>query len=167
MRGFLARFETVAAQLAASASGGPPAAPPQALSAPALALQWLQQAEPLPAGSYSPDRLQDCVGLPTGTAGGTIVALGTRRRVCNAVRLCTLGYMPSFELRQKRVSLQVWCSHGTAIQSRLRSEVPAHLRSVFACSLDAGWVKYESSGSTSLIKPRMCCQKLPANRCSF
>ena len=79
VRGFLSRFETVGSQVAAGSQGAAPAAPPAALSASALALQWMQHDDPLPPGSYSAELLQECVGLPAATAGGNIVPLGSRR----------------------------------------------------------------------------------------
>lgn len=78
VRGFMGRFETVEAQVAADAAVGP-LATPAPLSASALALQWLQEDKPLPPGSYHADRLQDCSRLPVETAAGSIVPLGSRR----------------------------------------------------------------------------------------
>ena len=77
VHGFLGRFETVGAQVAAG--GTTPAAPPAVLSAAALAVQWMREDDPLPAGLFQQERLKDCVGLPIPTASGNLIALASRR----------------------------------------------------------------------------------------
>lgn len=65
----------------AQSGPAPAAAPalPEVASAPVLALRWMREDCGLPAGTYNTDILQDCLGLPVGTAAGDIVPLGNRR----------------------------------------------------------------------------------------
>ncbi|KAK9798935.1 hypothetical protein WJX73_003884 [Symbiochloris irregularis] len=52
---------------------------PEAATAPVLALRWMREDSGLLDGTYDAATLQDCLGLPVGTAAGDIVTLGSRR----------------------------------------------------------------------------------------
>lgn len=80
INGWMARFETVGDQVAAFGAGANPDAPPAQLAAPALALQWLREGTPLPAGSHDSERLRDCLHLPVPTASGSMTKLGLNRQ---------------------------------------------------------------------------------------